>query len=244
MGIDIIAWKNCPLQEKLGPDEFLAKIKLVSYKRAAEETAPGRLENHKVRIRTTGQPDRILTYPALCTEIQEIVDAVPECAACFLSSGREFGSYHYISYPLDATFERLVFAYFVEQIPVENSICNQIYRDIISVLPREGLPWHTFRGDAVPRLAELPAPLRQSFDSPQGDYFDSAQILEALFCSISDTAQLVAFGVFWGEFARYADARVSRASSRTLVEALHLEHFFQQAVASALSRGCEILMYV
>jgi len=64
MGADIVGWYGCPLQEALGQGKFLLKLKLRSYRRAAEALlrSEGRnLRSVKVRVHLLGQGMREMT---------------------------------------------------------------------------------------------------------------------------------------------------------------------------------------
>ena len=66
MGADLIGWRECPLQMRLGPEGFLGKLKLRSYKNLIEQmVAPEDRERQKLTVVVNG-PDgpseRNLTY--------------------------------------------------------------------------------------------------------------------------------------------------------------------------------------
>jgi hypothetical protein len=254
MGIDIVFWKPCSLQRALGVEQFLDTMKLTSYKAAAEQMAPHRLAQLKIRVQRTSLAEQddtpaeeaaTLTYAEVCARLDAAGKAAPDCASCLESGGHERGSYHYISYPIDEVLESLLFDYFVEQTPVWGSACNQIYRDIISALPSTGLAWHTGRGED--ELALLPEPLVHRFVPPVDghDHLDSAQVLAAVFRTLDSVAEVMAYGVLWNEFAAFV-ARQELApdeASSSLHEALALGELFQLAAAHALPGGCEVLVY-
>ncbi|HVF43559.1 MAG TPA: hypothetical protein VM936_11135 [Pyrinomonadaceae bacterium] len=240
MGVDIVGWRACPMQSGLGPEGFLRAFKLRAYKAAAERLPADALSELLVRVHAPGRGEEVWTYQALCDEVERAGEGIPECETCPISEGRRLGCYRYVSYPLDEHFERLLFTYFGEQVTLRDSACEQLYRDVVSAMPRHGLVWHTRRGEDTPgALAELDAPLRHAADL----YFDSAQLCAALFTSEPPLPLLIVQTLFWGEFAGYVRARVENpADSRTLGEVLRLPAFYQALAASAIGEGGTVLI--
>lgn len=241
MGVDIVGWRTCPLQSELGPEGFLRAFKLRAYKEAADARVPAEmLDDLQVRVSVPGRGEQVLTYTALRAETLALSEGIPECAVCPLARGHRPGCYRYVSYPLDGHFERLLFEYFGAQLPRRNSACEQLYRDVVSRLPRHGLVWHTLRGaDAPGALAELEEPLRHAAEP----YFDSAQLCAALFTNEPALPLLVVQTLIWGEFADYVRARVDDPTgSRTLGEALRLPALYQAVAAYALKGGGTVLL--
>jgi hypothetical protein len=228
------------MQSSLGPEGFLRALKLRAYKAAAERLPADALSELLVRVHAPGRGEQVWTYQALCEELERVCEGVPECETCPISQGGRLGCYRYVSYPLDEHFERLLFTYFSEQMTLRNSACEQLYRDVISAMPRHGLVWHTLRGADTPgALAELDAPLRHAADP----YFDSAQLCAALFTAEPPLPLLVVQTLFWGEFAGYVRARVENPTdSKTLGEVLLLPAFYQALAVSALKEGGAVLV--
>lgn len=241
MGIDIVALRACRLQTNLGPEGFLRALKLKAYKEAADaRVPPDQLSELQVRVHVPGRGEQVLTYAALCAEAREVSEAVSECESCPLSLEQKPGCYRYISYPLDEHFEQLLFEYFDAELPLQNSSCEQLYRDVVSELPRSGLVWHTQRGADTPgALAALDAPLRHASDP----YFDSAQLCAALFTNEPALPLLIVQTLFWTEFAGYVRARVANPDdSKTLSEVLRLPDLYQALAPFALGEGGTVLV--
>lgn len=244
MGIDFVGWKNCQLQEQLGEDGFLDAMKLAALRATAEQQFGPNLAGRVFKLPSAAGGARQLSYEQVVAELGDLAAAAPECADCLNSAGRKRGSYHYVSYPLDEPFERLLFAYFAEQVADRKSPCGQIYEAVIADLPRAGTPWHDLRGPtASPRLAELPEPLRHDSGTPGLGYLDSAQIMAALFRSVEDTGQLSAYSLFWSGFAEYGRRQQPPAQSKTLIETGGLEHLYQLAALDSMTTGGEVLVF-
>ncbi len=211
MGADLIGWRGCPLQEELGPDGFLGKLKLRSYLTAIEsQVPPDKRADVKVAVLVHG-PDgpsqRELRYADMQSEVAAFLGGIPECASCPLSGGQPLGCYHYVAYPIDEVFERLVFDFFVSQIGTADSICDQLWRGFVSQVPDHGTGWHERRGPD-PRtgtLARLAAPLVHRFGGLlRKRTVDSAQILQCLFLTLDQPALVVAYVLFFAELLTFA----------------------------------------
>jgi hypothetical protein len=204
--------------------------------------AAERLDLLTIRIRFGDGSVSETTYRAIEKRLEELCRAAPACAECLRSGGHRKGSYHSISYPIDSRFEQLAFEFFREHAANPNSICSQFFHDILEPLPSEGLMWHEDRGpNSEPTLAELPEVLRAHVAGLEAE-LDSGRALAALFRSPSDTAELIAYGLFWHEFAVFARLRDDPDQSRTLAEVLGLEVFFQLAFSAALNSGAHVLV--
>ena len=248
MGIDIVCWKNCELQRTMDVEQFLALVKLTAYKATAERMAPDRLDRLKIKVQRGDEPSRTMTYREICDAIDDAAKAAPGCADCLRSGGREDGSYHYLSYPIDDVLESMLFDYFVEETPVDGSPCNQIYRDVIATLPSSGSTWHDRRGSQeVGDLAMLPEPLVHRFPAAINghDYLDSAQVFDALFRTLDGIAPVMAYGMLWNRFAEFVDRLQlpEEEMSDSLQEALGLADFFKLAMAHGLAAGCSVLVF-
>jgi hypothetical protein len=144
--------------------------------------------------------------------------------------------------------ETQLFDYFVDEVPVAGSACNQIYRDIICDLPTSELTWHTRRGpQAGAALADLPEPLVHRFDVPIDGHrdLDSAQILAAMFRTLDTLAEVMAYGVLWNRFVEFVETQELSPEGRSssLEEALGLGDFFKLASAHALAGDCSVLVF-
>jgi hypothetical protein len=245
MGADLIGWRECPLQMRLGPQGFLSKLKLRAYKELIEQMVPpADRESQEITVVING-PDgpreKSLTYAQIREESTEFLRGIPDCASCALSGGKPLGCYHFVVYPVDATFEHLVFDFFVSQLGTKDSICDQLHRDIISRVPPHGTGWHDRRGEDARSgaLAKLPQPLVHKW----GGLFakkrvDSAQILQCLFITLDRPALVVAYSRFWLELVKYADSRgITDADSPTLESVRKLAPMMLATAASSITDG-------
>jgi len=245
MGADLIGWRECPLQMRLGPEGFRAKLKLRSYKNLIEQmVAPEDREGQKLTVVVNG-PDgpseRNLTYAQIRDESTEFLRGIPDCASCPLSGGEPLGCYHFVVYPVDAAFERLVFEFFVSQVETKNSICDQLYRDVVSRVPPAGTGWHDRRGaDARSgALAQLGQPLVHKWGGfLSKKRIDSAQILQSLFITLDRPALVVGYSRFFGELLAFAAARgVTAADSPTLGAVAGFRTMLFAAAAHSVTDG-------
>ncbi|MBX9723236.1 MAG: hypothetical protein K2X81_17670 [Candidatus Obscuribacterales bacterium] len=239
MGADIIGWRKCPLQQQLGPEGFLSKIKLRAYKQLIEQQVPI-ADRDKVRISIVGtnrQPQE-LGYAGIVKGLAGFEKGIPECTSCPISGREALGCYRYISYPVDEEFEQLVFAFFTSQVEIEDSICNQIYSDIVSQFPNEGTPWHSQRGSGEQGgLAKLPQPLKYDFrHNNEQQSVDSAQLLMSLFIPLNSAPMVVGYASFWLEFLEFVAAHGS-SQSRTIAEIDDLTKMLIPMVPIALKEG-------
>src|SRR6185503_17578130 len=101
----------------------------------------------KVEIQTSGRATRSMTYREIKDGAEGFARGIPECATCLIARGKPLGCYSYVTYPIDEEAERLLFDFFVSQVATNDSICDQLYRDVVSRVPRGG-GWHTQRGAA------------------------------------------------------------------------------------------------
>jgi hypothetical protein len=242
MGADFIGWRDCRLQAGLGPEGFLGKLKLRSYQDVIEERVPeDRWETVSVVVRVTGRPERQLTYGEICKEIEAFGQGIPECATCPLAGGKPLGCYRYVTYPVDAIAERLLFEFFVAGVEVPDSIADQLFRDIVSRVDEEA-GWYGSRGEDG-GLAELEEPLEHTWGSgPDEQRIDSAQMLAALFISLDDLALVVAYARFWLEFFQFVDRKLEGAGVKVDGDVLEIhvdgghrpdpERIAEQAVGS------------
>lgn len=216
MGADYIGWRGCALQESLGSDGFLGKLKLRAYKKVLEEQVPPeRRDLVKVTVAVTGRGERAIDYPTIVRELGEFERGIPECADCPLAGGSPIGCYRYVSYPIDAVTEELLFDYFLSKVDEHDSIPNQLWRDIVSQVG-DDTGWHEQRGpDGA--LAELDAPFEASFEYQGEEHtVDSAQLLASLFLSLEQPPMLVAYALFFKQFGEYVRERVGLRDDGTL----------------------------
>jgi hypothetical protein len=213
MGADIIGWRGCPLQASLGEEGFLGKLKLRAYARAIEEQVPeAHREKIELVVRVSGRPDRSLRYRDICAEAAAFAEGAPECPACPLGRGRALGCYHYLTYPIDAVSERLIFEYFAADVSTAGGVCDQIHHDVISAIG-EDTPWHTGRTGDERALATLAQPLAVTWLDAAGatHSVDSAQVLAGLFISLPTRPAVVGYTRFWAELFAFIGARLHDA---------------------------------
>jgi hypothetical protein len=222
MGADFIGWRECPLQAQLGEEGFLGKLKLRAYKAVIEERVPeDQRDAVQVVVRVTGRADRELTYGSICDELDAFNLGIPECATCPLAGGKPLGCYRYVTYPVDAITERLVFEFFTSVVEQPHSIADQLYRDIVSLVDEQA-GWYDNRGEEG-LLAELDAPLVHSWEAEDGKHaVDSAQVLAALFIPLDQAVLVVAYARFWAEFFMFVDRKLEDAGVHLLDDALEI----------------------
>ena len=249
MGADVIAWRNCPLQEQLSPPGFLSKLKLRMYQDVVEQRVPpDKRDTVKIQVRVfrEGVPTDVqLTYAQIREQSESFRGGIPECATCPLSGGKSLGCYQFITYPIDAQAEELLFEFFTSGLATPNSIADQLYRDFISKQPARGTPWHDLRGEMSHERSSLalrPQPLVHTW----GGFFskkrvDSAQLLSCLFVSQSQPGVLVGFGRFWLEFADFASKRVD-APQGTVAQLIALSEHYVRLLPLAVAGQAEMLI--
>lgn len=254
MGADFIGWRSCPLQEELGQEGFLGKLKLRAYRTVIEERVPeDRWETVEIVLRVTGRPDREIKYGDICRELDAFEPGIPECATCPLAgNGKALGCYRYVTYPIDAVTERLVFERFVAGVEVSGSLANQLFRDIVSRVDEEA-GWYGNRGQEG-ALAELDGPLVHAWEDAEGKHaVDSAQVLAALFIPLDEPPMVLVYARFWAEFFDFVEGKLELAApgdaladeikaSRTLSELRHVSSMLTAAVPGAMQSGWTVVV--
>ena len=134
-----------------------------------------------------------------------------------------------------------MFHFFVSQLPIKDSICSQLYSDIVSRCPSSGTPWHTQRREQG-ILASLAKPLQYEW----GGLFskkrvDSAQVLSSLFVSLNNPAVVVGYANFWMQFFEYVDGRRAEESN-TLVAMRNALPLYALITPIALQAGGKIIV--
>jgi hypothetical protein len=240
MGADFIAWRGCPLQEDLGPDGFLGKLKLRAYRKVIEERVPKqKWAETKLKVMVSNKETRMLSHPEIVEQLQAFTKGIPECPACAVSGGKPLGCYRYLTYPIDAVFERLLFELFVMQISTKDSIARQVYDDIVSALA-EGDGFYEPRGGPM-MLAELPEPLVHEWkEGRRKRRFDSAQLLRAATIPLDDGPKVVAYNLLWSELLEFAAKKKVR--SRNLEEIREIRDLLLFTVAGALTDGWQVVV--
>lgn len=240
MGADVIGWRGCPLQQPLGPQGFLGKLKMKAYLRAIESQVPPEArENVKVTV-VVNDTERELTYKEILGQAQQFQAGIPECQSCPLSGGNQLGCYHFVTYPVDARFEEVAFEFFCSQLTTKDSISDQIYRDVVSK-QGQGSGWHTRRGNG-PGLARRPQPLTHSW----GGLFskkkvDSAQLLASLFIPLEQPALVVGYARFWRELVQFADQK-GVPDEGTFAEIRRMSTMMQVLAPASVGQGWKVIV--
>jgi hypothetical protein len=103
MGADIVGFIGCPLQNSLGIDGFLGKLKLRAFKRQIEASIPAHQRTQvRIQVQGTNRASQTLNYEGILRELGNFESGIPECANCPLSGGRPVGCYRFIKYPIDS----------------------------------------------------------------------------------------------------------------------------------------------
>ena len=246
MGVSYIGWRDCSLQRELGPEGFQGKLELRAYRSVIDDNVP-KERRDSVRLRVSAPSGtRDLGYDEIVAALDGFERGIPDCASCPLADGRPLGCYRHVTYPIDASFERLLFECFTSRVAVDGSAARQLRVAIIGDRPgREG-PWHRLRGAVAGALAELPEPI-------VGSVVDSAVVCDALFASVNDPELVFLHARFWNELFAWLDTKLARSvrtgepgppalESRTLREVHHVSELLNASVARARSEGWRVLV--
>ena len=209
MGADYVGWRGCSLQQDLGEEGFLGKLKLRGYRRVIEERVPPeRRDVVRISVSVTGRGERELDHAGIVAELADFERGVADCATCPLASdGAPVSCYRYVTYPVDAASEEVVFDHFAARVAEPGSLSNQIWQGIVRHV-KDDNAWHTHRGEGG-ALAEREEPLRARFIwEGEEQQVDSAQVLAGLFAALDEPATLVAYAVFFKEILAAWRARV------------------------------------
>jgi hypothetical protein len=124
MGADFIGWRGCSLQQDLGVEGFLGKVKLRAYRGAIEARVPEeKRASLRVNVAVTGRGEREMTYAGILAELGQFERGVPECAGCPLAQGgAPVSCYRYVTYPIDAVSEEVIFDYFLSKVGEAESL--------------------------------------------------------------------------------------------------------------------------
>ncbi|MBI5534694.1 MAG: hypothetical protein HY898_18355 [Deltaproteobacteria bacterium] len=207
MGVDILGWRSCHLQDALGASSFLGKIKLRSYQRLIERQIPED-QRRGARIAVQGANDvpREWTYKEIWQEMEYFHRGTPECRQCPLGSDGAVGCYRTISYPIDAVAERLLFECFTSGLAEPDSTAATLFRQALAHAPPSG-PWHASRGPQG-KMAELLEPLEFAWEAEASAHrVDSAQLLASLFVNLDQPDRVQTTARFFSEFMAFAKKR-------------------------------------
>lgn len=258
MGADVLGWRDCSLQKALGRDGFLRKLKLRSYRRVIEEkVAADKRDTIRVRVDIVGRGAEELSYAGILEQLGKFEAGAPECAGCPLGGGAPLDCYRYISYPVDAVAEQAIFGFVTSQIATRDSIADQLYRDIWSLVPDDD-DWYTNRGEDG-MLAELDEPMVFEWQSAGGDgddddetlAIDSAQILAGTFVSLENPPLVVAYSRYFFELIEWVDKQIAQQpapvgkaleQSRTLRELRSILPMIAAAAPASISDGWQVLV--
>lgn len=213
--VDIVGWRDCALQRSLGEAYFVSKLFRVRWLRAVDERVPADART-TMELATIDAVNlgctRQLGYEEVRRQVAHLRSATDECARCPLSRGQPIGCHQVLTYPVDAFFEELAFAFFCSQLDTRSSISDQIYRDLVSRLGRD-TAWHHGRGPRGER-ARRPEPAIHTWGECGQHQVDSAQLLAALFAPMPSIAVIIGFARFWRELVSFADARLGEEMAR------------------------------
>lgn len=240
MGADFVGFIGCELQAPLGLEGFLRLLKLRAYRAAVEsQVPPEKRAAVEVTISVNGQ-ERQLTYAGIVDSLGAFDKGCPSCAGCLVGQGQPVGCYRFVTYPVDATFESLLFDFFVEESERKDSIGSQLLQDVVS---KQGTDtsWHQ-RGERALARGQL----RKHGGFFSRTKFDSAQLLAAFFLPSSATqglestskfALLIGYSRFFSSFVTFARKSTPAGVSRTLDEVVALQPMVLRVVASTANGG-------
>lgn len=241
MGADFVGFIGCELQAPLGLEGFLRMLKLRAYRAAVESQVP--LEQRaavQVTVSVNGQ-ERQLTYGGIIESLGSFDRGCPSCVGCLVGQGQPVGCYRFVTYPVDAKFESLLFEFFVDEVGRKDSIGAQFFQDVVS---KQGTDtgWHR-RGERA--LAQGPV-LRHSGGFFSRTKFDSAQLLSTFFLPSAATqnmpatskfALMVGYSRLFADFVAFARKSTPAGVSRTLDEVAALQPMVLGVVASTANGG-------
>jgi hypothetical protein len=240
MGADFVGYIGCELQAPLGLEGFLRMLKLRAYRAAVEsQVPPEKRAAVEITISVNGQ-ERQLTYAGIVESLGAFDRGCPSCAGCLVGQGQPVGCYRFVTYPVDAKFEALLFDFFVEELGRKDSIGSQFLQDVVSTQGTD-TAWHE-RGQG--NLAQGAVRKHGGFFSRTK--FDSAQLLAAFFLPSAATARmpdaskfalLVGFSRLFTDFVAFARRTTPPGASRTLDEVAALQPMVLGVVASAANGG-------
>ncbi|MFT3712428.1 MAG: hypothetical protein QM817_32675 [Archangium sp.] len=240
MGADYIGFIGCELQAPLGIDGFLRMLKLRAYRAAVEsQVPPEKRAAVQITVSVNGV-ERDLTYADIINTLGTFDAGCPSCAGCVVGQGKPVGCYRFVTYPVDAKFESLLFDFFVSDVDRAGSIGSQFFDDVVSKQGTE-TGWHR-RGERA--LAQGQLQKRGGLFTRKK--FDSAQLLATFFLPSAATqrlppvqrfALLVAYSRLVREFVEFARKTTPPGISRTLDEVDALQAMVLGVVASSTNGG-------
>ncbi|NOK38859.1 hypothetical protein HMI49_37300 [Corallococcus exercitus] len=223
MGADVVGFRGCALQNELGEAGFLRKLKLKAYKDAADAAVPPeRKPKLKLNIRIGDTPPVSMAYPDLEQEAEAFTRRVSGCEDCPITEGAPVGCYAYVSYPIDAPAEELLFEVVVRGLESPGSVGHRFHQEIMGRFEPPPAEWVERRGEAQGALCVLEHPLEHSWhEGGEVRRLTSADVLWALFATLDDARGISLVAELLSEVGRVARERQAAATG-TLPELVRM----------------------
>ena len=208
MGLDVVGWRDCSLQRELQFETFMQRLKLRAYKKSVEDNFPAEARQAaKVHV-SINDEQQALSYAEICEQLNSFERGIPECTDCPLSGGAPVGCYRYVSYPIDAAFEEMIFSYFYDTLPINESPAQYLLDESVQVEMRySDTPYHA-RGQGA--LAERDEPLSATFATTGDDLvIDSAHLLTCLFALADENPSVSTLSEFFDGFFRWIEQHLT-----------------------------------
>ncbi|NRD48338.1 hypothetical protein [Corallococcus exiguus] len=223
MGADVVGFRGCALQVELGEAGFLRKLKLKSYKDAADAAVPPeRRPKLKINVRIGDNPPVSMAYPDLEREVAEFTRRVSECADCHLVEGAPVGCYAYVAYPIDAAAEEVLFEVVVRGLESPGSVGSRYHHEVMSRFEPPPDSWVERRGTEPGALCVRERPLEHCWhEGGEVHRLTSAAVLWALFATLDDARGISLVGELLSEVGRVARERQATVTG-TLMELMRM----------------------
>jgi hypothetical protein len=238
VGADYFGVRPCSLYGSLGVDRFVELRKARLHVEALEANrarfeADGRGPLEAMPIRVVGGDTAPATTFAELRALAEPFPAqgIPECADCPISGGRPLGCHRFVHYPVDARFEKALFAYLLAMLGDDiadyvaasdaagrDLTAGRLLYENLIVTIAEDTPWRTRRGPAeAGGLAALDAPMTTTL--ADGRALSSAAVLHAAFGDIDSSLALRLYAWLYRDFYRWLESkRLTFQPGSTLAE--------------------------
>ena len=241
MGVDVISWHGCHVQQQMRPEEFCRWQKSRAICESVRQTVPMPPGNLTLKIPDLSGRVKKVTYSELTADIAALAAQATDCEDCFPQGGGSF-SYAYVNYPLDDTAEKALFDVFTEQLGEPNSMASQLLEDYITAGQFGGQAmWAADRGEDG-GLLQLRSALLTSVGSRR---ITSTEVLDVVFRNAEGIEQLTAAGAFMLEFRRQALETSAWAQSRSVRQVAFLGELFARTFLQS-SQGvpaCAVYFY-
>lgn len=233
MGADIVAFRGCALQSRLGELGFLRKLKLRAYKDAADRAAPAeRRPKLKIVARIGAEPPVTFTYAELAQEVDDLSAGAAECATCPLSGGAPIGCYSYVSYPIEAAVEEALFSVVVRGLSIPGSAAERFVRRVVLPFSNPPSDWLVRRGSEKGSLCLLPAPLEHEWlDQGRARRVSSAELLRAVLAPLHEPSDMRLLAELLTDVAGAASE--AGASPEAVLEVRRMAELLGELAASA-----------